>query len=215
MPSRRRPHRDGASTQPAGCVIHSARMPEYAHDPRRRAGPVARITLNRPDKRNPIGPATCGELVARARARSRRTPTVRVVVLTGAGTVFSAGGDLSAMHSRPPGGPTGEPRRAVHGDARARQADHRDGQRPGARRRARPDGRVRPRGRRRHREVRHHRDRGRAVADDDHRRDHAQRRPQEDARDDADRAQARRGRGARVRARQPGRARRRARGRDR
>ncbi|HEY0193799.1 MAG TPA: hypothetical protein VGC42_21935, partial [Kofleriaceae bacterium] len=26
-------------------------------------GPVARITLNRPDKRDPIGPATCGELV--------------------------------------------------------------------------------------------------------------------------------------------------------
>jgi len=59
-------------------------------------GPVARITLNRPEKRNPIGPATCGELVdalARCRARSE----VRVIVLTGAGSAFSAGGDLSAM----------------------------------------------------------------------------------------------------------------------
>jgi enoyl-CoA hydratase/carnithine racemase len=59
-------------------------------------GPVGRITLNRPDKRNPIGPATCGELVA-ALAALKAKPDVRVVVLTGAGTVFSAGGDLSAM----------------------------------------------------------------------------------------------------------------------
>jgi len=60
------------------------------------AGPVARITLNRPDKRNPIGPQTCGELV-HAFARCRQRPEVRVIVLTGAGTAFSAGGDLSQM----------------------------------------------------------------------------------------------------------------------
>jgi enoyl-CoA hydratase/carnithine racemase len=63
--------------------------------------PVARITLNRPEKRNPIGPATCGELV-HALARVKEDPAARVAVLTGAGTVFSAGGDLSAMHA--PGG---------------------------------------------------------------------------------------------------------------
>jgi len=67
------------------------------------AGPIARLTLNRPDKRNPIGPATCGELVA-ALAVIRDKPEVRVVVLTGAGTVFSAGGDLSAMQA-PASGP--------------------------------------------------------------------------------------------------------------
>ena len=59
-------------------------------------GAVARITLNRPDKRNPIGPATCGELV-HALAALRDDPAVRVIVLTGAGPAFSAGGDLSAM----------------------------------------------------------------------------------------------------------------------
>jgi enoyl-CoA hydratase len=59
-------------------------------------GPVARITLDRPDKRNPIGPATCGELVA-AFTALKASAEVRVVVLTGAGAVFSAGGDLSAM----------------------------------------------------------------------------------------------------------------------
>jgi enoyl-CoA hydratase len=60
------------------------------------SGPIARITLNRPDKRNPIGPATCGELVA-AFADIKANPAARVVVLTGAGPAFSAGGDLSAM----------------------------------------------------------------------------------------------------------------------
>jgi enoyl-CoA hydratase/carnithine racemase len=60
------------------------------------AGPVARLTLNRPDKRNPIGPETCGELV-HALGRLREATQVRVVILTGAGAVFSAGGDLSAM----------------------------------------------------------------------------------------------------------------------
>jgi len=61
-----------------------------------RDAPVARITLNRPDKRNPIGPVTAGELV-HAFTCAREEPAVRVVVLTGAGTVFSAGGDLSMM----------------------------------------------------------------------------------------------------------------------
>jgi len=60
------------------------------------ASPVARLTLNRPDKRNPIGPATCGELV-HALGRLRDSTAVRVVILTGAGTVFSAGGDLAMM----------------------------------------------------------------------------------------------------------------------
>jgi enoyl-CoA hydratase/carnithine racemase len=59
---------------------------------------VARITLNRPDKRNPIDPAMCGELVD-----ALRTLRARVIVLTGAGSVFSAGGDLSGMQ-RPTGG---------------------------------------------------------------------------------------------------------------
>jgi enoyl-CoA hydratase len=60
-------------------------------------GPVARLTLNRPEKRNPIGPLTCGELV-HALGRLRDAADVRVIVLTGAGAAFSAGGDLSSMH---------------------------------------------------------------------------------------------------------------------
>jgi enoyl-CoA hydratase len=61
-------------------------------------GPVARLTLNRPEKRNPIGPLTCGELV-HALGRLRDAADVRVIVLTGAGAAFSAGGDLSSMQA--------------------------------------------------------------------------------------------------------------------
>ena len=64
------------------------------------AGPVARLTLNRPEKRNPIGPSTCGELI-HALAEIRAASELRVVVLTGAGVAFSAGGDLSAMGGAP------------------------------------------------------------------------------------------------------------------
>lgn len=67
------------------------------------AGPVVRLTLNRPDKRNPIGPATCGELV-HALAAAGADDAVRVVVITGAGAVFSAGGDLAAMQGGADGG---------------------------------------------------------------------------------------------------------------
>lgn len=58
--------------------------------------PIARITLNRPEKRNPIGPATNGELV-HALKSVREEPSLKVAVLTGAGKAFSAGGDLSMM----------------------------------------------------------------------------------------------------------------------
>ena len=59
-------------------------------------GPTARITLNRPDKRNPLGPTTIGELL-HALDCAKEDDAVRVIVLTGAGKVFSAGGDLSSM----------------------------------------------------------------------------------------------------------------------
>jgi enoyl-CoA hydratase/carnithine racemase len=61
-------------------------------------GPVARITLNRPERRNPLGPTTIGELL-HALELAKADEAVRVVVLTGAGKVFSAGGDLSTMGS--------------------------------------------------------------------------------------------------------------------
>jgi E-phenylitaconyl-CoA hydratase len=57
---------------------------------------VALVTLNRPDKRNAINDEMRAELTE-AFARFDADPSVRVVVLTGAGSAFCAGGDLSAV----------------------------------------------------------------------------------------------------------------------
>ncbi len=59
-------------------------------------GPVATLTLNRPDKRN----ALHGDLVTALRnalVELADDEATRVIVLTGAGTVFSAGADLAAL----------------------------------------------------------------------------------------------------------------------
>jgi enoyl-CoA hydratase/carnithine racemase len=68
---------------------------------------VATITLNRPERRNPIGPSTVGELL-HALKRAQEDKTVRAVVLTGAGKVFSAGGDLSQMTGPTSGQPSAD-----------------------------------------------------------------------------------------------------------
>jgi enoyl-CoA hydratase/carnithine racemase len=54
------------------------------------------ITLNRPDKLNPLGTETLDELVAAARWFDAR-PDVKVVVVAGRGRAFSAGADLAAF----------------------------------------------------------------------------------------------------------------------
>lgn len=59
--------------------------------------PVARITINRPEKRNALNVGVMAELRT-AFARARDDGAVRVVVLTGAGDkAFSAGGDLGGF----------------------------------------------------------------------------------------------------------------------
>lgn len=57
---------------------------------------VGRITLNRPQKRNPLSMRTVAELCHLLR-QVRDDDSVRVVLLTGAGDTFCAGGDLSDM----------------------------------------------------------------------------------------------------------------------
>lgn len=54
------------------------------------------ITLNRPDKLNPLSTVTLQELVAAARWFDAR-PAVKVVVVAGNGRAFSAGADLAAF----------------------------------------------------------------------------------------------------------------------
>ena len=60
---------------------------------------VRRITLNRPDKRNPLSNELRTELFD-ALETADRDPDVRVVVIRGAGSCFSAGYDLKSDVSR-------------------------------------------------------------------------------------------------------------------
>jgi enoyl-CoA hydratase/carnithine racemase len=61
---------------------------------------VATLTLNEPEKRNQIteGPVIAELLEALAAVEAN--PAVSVMILTGAGTAFCAGGDLKAMRDR-------------------------------------------------------------------------------------------------------------------
>jgi enoyl-CoA hydratase/carnithine racemase len=68
-------------------------------------GAVGRLTLDRPDKLNPLSTATLAELAAAARWFDER-PGVKVVIVAGAGRAFSAGADLASF-----GGPQEVPTR--------------------------------------------------------------------------------------------------------
>jgi enoyl-CoA hydratase/carnithine racemase len=59
-------------------------------------GPRGRITLNRPDKLNPLSTETLHELAAAARWFDTR-PAVKVVVVGGKGRAFTAGADLAGF----------------------------------------------------------------------------------------------------------------------
>ena len=65
--------------------------------------PVVRVTLNRPDQRNPLDRATVARLADIVR-EVEADPVARVVVIRGAGGHFSAGGDLKGyvdLYRRP------------------------------------------------------------------------------------------------------------------
>lgn len=59
-------------------------------------GPVARLSLDRPEVRNALNPEMIGEITA-AFSEFNENPNVRVVILRGNGGVFCAGGDLNWM----------------------------------------------------------------------------------------------------------------------
>jgi methylglutaconyl-CoA hydratase len=63
------------------------------------AAGLARITIDRPEKRNALDRATITALTA-ALERCERDPEVRVVQITGAGDVFCAGADLAEMQAQ-------------------------------------------------------------------------------------------------------------------
>lgn len=62
------------------------------------AGRVARVTMDRAEKRNALSAALVADL-REALGRARADGDVRVVILTGAGRAFSAGADLAALEA--------------------------------------------------------------------------------------------------------------------
>jgi isohexenylglutaconyl-CoA hydratase len=105
-----------ASSETAKRVILLARysaaktlpMADYANIQLERDGAVARLVLNRPDRRNALTHAMMLELED-AFATVRDDKTCRALVLRGAGGHFSAGGDLEAMADMPPANGTVDP----------------------------------------------------------------------------------------------------------
>lgn len=72
-------------------------------------GRIVTLTLNRPDSRNAIAShSDCASFVEAVQA-ANADPEVSVVILTGAGQAFSAGGDLKAMKQRNGIGPLATP----------------------------------------------------------------------------------------------------------
>jgi enoyl-CoA hydratase len=78
----------------------------YAED-----GPVARITLDRPEKRNALSVALSDELMT-AMAQVQDSTTLKVLVIEGAGDTFCAGDDITEMFSGAWGDADGVMRRA-------------------------------------------------------------------------------------------------------
>jgi enoyl-CoA hydratase/carnithine racemase len=64
---------------------------------------VATITLNRPDARNALSPDLTAALRMQIKERGE-DPAVGALLITGAGTAFSSGGDVKAMGGRGPRG---------------------------------------------------------------------------------------------------------------
>jgi enoyl-CoA hydratase/carnithine racemase len=65
-----------------------------------RHGPVAVMTLNRPESLNALGAPGDGDQVRAACEAVNADQSIRCVILTGAGRAFSAGGDVKAMKNR-------------------------------------------------------------------------------------------------------------------
>lgn len=62
-----------------------------------RDGAILTVTLNLPDQRNPISDNGLIDALLAALDEAERDISVRCIILTGAGSAFSAGGDLKAM----------------------------------------------------------------------------------------------------------------------
>jgi len=64
-----------------------------------RDGAIATLTLNLPEKRNPISDPAMVDALDEALSAADGDINVRAVILTGAGTAFSSGGDMKKMRA--------------------------------------------------------------------------------------------------------------------
>jgi len=87
-------------------------FPDYRSLLASRDGDVARLTFNRPERRNALTHEMMSELsdaFARITAEAERDPVgLRALVLRGAGGFFCAGGDIGFMKELPPAPPDGQ-----------------------------------------------------------------------------------------------------------
>lgn len=65
-----------------------------------RSGPIATITLNRPDERNAISKPAYIEEICDFCAEATRDQSLRAVIVTGAGSAFCAGGNVKDMRAK-------------------------------------------------------------------------------------------------------------------
>lgn len=63
-------------------------------------GPVTTLTIDRAETMNPLGAPGDGDEFAAACTAINRDMACRVVIVTGAGRAFSAGGDIKAMRDK-------------------------------------------------------------------------------------------------------------------
>ncbi|WP_175687497.1 crotonase/enoyl-CoA hydratase family protein [Burkholderia anthina] len=66
---------------------------------RERQGPILTVTMNRPETRNAISDTDAIDALVACCDDANRDESIRVLVLTGAGAVFSSGGNVKAMRS--------------------------------------------------------------------------------------------------------------------
>ena len=78
-------------------------MTEYQTIKFEQSGPITRITLNRPDAANGMNDTMTRELADAAKRCD--TPSTKVVVITGSGRFFCAGGDLKSFAAAETRGP--------------------------------------------------------------------------------------------------------------
>ena len=74
-----------------------------------KVGRIVTVTMNRPESRNAIASFEDCEALVAAAERANADPEVSVLILTGSGSAFSAGGDLNGMRDRNGIGPLATP----------------------------------------------------------------------------------------------------------